>query len=107
MLNSSLSLAQFWEGRAADLKEQAGGPIANPGEMAFSHVLAVDLLGTIPAYQREFKQVFGKDRIDIDQITLAIAEFEKTLVTPNATRSRRWGWSNPTRATRRQKAARP
>ena len=84
VLNSSLNLAQFWDGRAADLKEQAGGPIANPGEMAFSHTLAVDLLGSIPAYQREFKQVFGKDKVDIDQITLAIAEFEKTLVTPNS-----------------------
>jgi hypothetical protein len=37
VLNSSLSVAQFWDGRAADLKEQAGGPIANPGEMAFTH----------------------------------------------------------------------
>ena len=84
VLNSSLNLAQFWDGRAADLKEQAGGPIANPGEMAFSHTLAIDMLGSIPAYQREFKQVFGKDKVDIDQVTLAIAEFEKTLVTPNA-----------------------
>jgi cytochrome c peroxidase len=84
VLNSSLNLAQFWDGRAADLKEQAGGPIANPGEMAFSHTLAIDMLASIPAYQREFKLVFGKDKIDIDQVTMAIAEFEKTLVTPNS-----------------------
>jgi cytochrome c peroxidase len=44
VLNSSLNLAQFWDGRAKDLKEQAGGPIANPGEMAFTHDLAVDML---------------------------------------------------------------
>ena len=84
VLNSSLNVAQFWDGRAADLKEQAGGPIANPGEMAFTHTLAIDVLASIPGYVREFKQVFGKDAIDIDQVTLAIAEFEKTLVTPNA-----------------------
>lgn len=84
VLNSSLNVAQFWDGRAADLKEQAGGPIANPGEMAFSHTLAVSVLETIPAYVREFKQVFGKDKIDIGQVTTAIAEFEKTLVTPNS-----------------------
>ncbi|HNS58775.1 MAG TPA: cytochrome-c peroxidase, partial [Nitrosomonas europaea] len=84
VLNSSLNLAQFWDGRAADLKEQAGGPIANPGEMAFTHTLAVNVLESIPAYVREFKMVFGKDKIDIDQVTLAIAEFEKTLVTPNS-----------------------
>ena len=40
VLNSSLNVAQFWDGRAADLKAQAGGPIANPGEMAFTHTLA-------------------------------------------------------------------
>ena len=84
VLNSSLKLAQFWDGRAADLKEQAGGPIANPGEMAFTHTLAIDVLQSIPGYVREFKQVFGKDKIDIDQVTTAIAEFEKTLVTPNS-----------------------
>lgn len=84
VLNSSLNLAQFWDGRAADLKAQAGGPIANPGEMAFSHTLAIDMLASIPAYVREFKMVFGKDKIDIDQVTSAIAEFEKTLVTPNS-----------------------
>ena len=84
VLNSSLNLAQFWDGRAATLKDQAGGPIANPGEMAFSHTLAVDVLSSIPGYVREFKQVFGKDAIDIDEVTTAIAEFEKTLVTPDA-----------------------
>jgi cytochrome c peroxidase len=84
VLNSSLNVAQFWDGRAADLKAQAGGPIANPGEMAFTHTLAIGVLESIPAYVREFKVVFGKDKIDIDQVTLAIAEFEKTLVTPNS-----------------------
>lgn len=85
VLNSSLNLAQFWDGRAADLKEQAGGPIANPGEMASSHTLAVDVIESIPGYVREFKQVFGDSgKVDIDRITDAIAEFEKTLVTPNA-----------------------
>ncbi len=84
VLNSSLNVAQFWDGRAADLKEQAGGPIANPGEMAFSHTLAVDVLESIPGYVIEFKQVFGSGEIDIDKVTVAIAEFEKTLVTPNS-----------------------
>ncbi|MDR1349904.1 MAG: cytochrome-c peroxidase [Zoogloeaceae bacterium] len=84
VLNSSLNLAQFWDGRAADLREQAGGPIANPREMASSHTLAVDVLTSIPGYVAEFKQVFGKGKIDIEQVTTAIAEFEKTLVTPNS-----------------------
>jgi cytochrome c peroxidase len=89
VLNSSLNVAQFWDGRAADLKEQAGGPIANPGEMAFSHTLTVHVLETIPGYVREFRQVFGSERIEMDQVTQAIAEFEKTLVTPDS-RFDRW-----------------
>jgi cytochrome c peroxidase len=84
VLNSSMNLAQFWDGRAKDLKAQAGGPIANPGEMAFTHTLAIDVLASIPEYVTEFRQVFGTDEITIDQVTTAIAEFEKTLVTPNS-----------------------
>jgi cytochrome c peroxidase len=52
--------------------------------MAFTHSLAINVLESIPGYVIEFKQVFGKDRIDIGQVTQAIAEFEKTLVTPNS-----------------------
>ena len=84
VLNSSLNVAQFWDGRAADLKAQAGGPIANPGEMGFTHAPAIDVLSSIPGYVREFSLVFGKPKVDIDQVTQAIAEFEKTLVTPNS-----------------------
>lgn len=84
VLNSSMNLAQFWDGRARDLKEQAGGPIANPGEMAATHTLAVDVLQSIPGYRRAFRQAYGPGAITIDWVTDAIAEFEKTLVTPNA-----------------------
>jgi cytochrome c peroxidase len=84
VLNSSLNVAQFWDGRAADLKEQAGGPIANPGEMASSHTLSVHILQSIPGYVADFKKVFGSDKVDIDKVTKAIAAFEETLVTPNS-----------------------
>lgn len=84
VLNSSFNFVQFWDGRAKDLQEQAGGPIANPGEMASSHPLAVEVIASIPAYQSEFKQAFGGEGVTIERITQAIAEFEKTLVTPNS-----------------------
>ena len=84
VLNSSLNLAQFWDGRAGDLKEQAGGPIANPMEMGFTHDLAVGVIESIPQYVESIKSVYKVDKISIDEITDAIAEFEKTLVTPNA-----------------------
>lgn len=84
VLNSSLNVAQFWDGRAADLQEQAGGPIANPMEMGFTHELAVEVLQSIPQYVDSFNQVYNVKKITINEVTDAIAEFEKTLVTPNS-----------------------
>lgn len=84
VLNSSLNVAQFWDGRAANLQEQAGGPIANPMEMASTHVLAVDVINSIPQYREEFAKVYGSAEVTIDNITDAIAVFEETLVTPNS-----------------------
>lgn len=82
VLNSDLNVAQFWDGRAANLKEQAKGPIQAPGEMAMPHELAVEVIASIPGYQREFMLVYGGN-VTIDKIVDAIAEFEKTLKTPN------------------------
>jgi cytochrome c peroxidase len=84
VLNSSLNIAQFWDGRAKTLADQAGGPIANPIEMNSSHAAAESMLNTIPGYRTEFKQVYGVDKIGFDQITDAIAAFEATLITPNS-----------------------
>ncbi|WDE07553.1 cytochrome-c peroxidase [Thalassomonas viridans] len=84
VFNASYNLAQFWDGRAADLKEQAGGPIVAEVEMASSHDIVVKTLAGIPQYQQEFSAVYGKGGIDIDKVTDAIAAFETTLVTPNS-----------------------
>ncbi len=84
VLNAKFNLAQFWDGRAKDLKEQAGGPIANPGEMASTHKSAINVLKSIPEYVNSFKTVYGVDGINADQITDAIAAFEETLTTPNS-----------------------
>ncbi len=84
VLNSSLAIAQFWDGRAANLKEQAGGPIQAGIEMAMPHTLALDVLQSIPGYVEEFTAVFGPGDIDMDKVTSAIAAFEETLVTPNS-----------------------
>lgn len=84
VLNSGMNLAQFWDGRAKDLKEQAGGPIANPKEMASAHDLTEKVIASIPQYRDRFKKAFGSDGVTIDRITTAIAEFEETLVTPGS-----------------------
>lgn len=83
VLNSYGQIAQFWDGRAKTLAEQAAGPIANPLEMASTHELAVEVIASIPGYGKYFEAAFGDDKVDIGRITDAIAEFERTLVTPN------------------------
>lgn len=89
VLNSSYNVAQFWNGRAKDLQEQAAGPIENPAEMASSHDLAVDVLESIPGYVGQFERVYGSRAITVENVTDAIAAFEETLVTPNS-RFDRW-----------------
>ena len=84
VLNADFMLAQFWDGRASDLKEQAAGPIANPKEMGFTHELATETIASMPAYRARFAKVYGDEKVDIDRLTDAIAAFEKTLVTPNS-----------------------
>lgn len=48
------------------LKEQAGDPIANPGEMASTYKAAVEVLQSIPQYRTYFAEAFGLDQVDID-----------------------------------------
>ncbi|GAA4889325.1 cytochrome-c peroxidase [Ferrimonas pelagia] len=84
VLNAKYMLAQFWDGRAADLQEQAAGPIENPKEMAMEHHIALKVLESIPQYQAEFKAIYGEQGISLSTVTDAIAVFEETLVTPNS-----------------------
>jgi len=77
--NRILSGAQFWDGRADSLEAQAVGPIANPGEMGFTHEGAVARLKGIPVYEKQFKKIFGG--VSIDAVGQAIAAFERVLVT--------------------------
>ncbi|MCB1691681.1 MAG: cytochrome-c peroxidase [Pseudomonadales bacterium] len=86
VLNARYNTAQFWDGRAADLKEQAVGPIQNPIEMAISADHAVAMLNGIPGYAPMFAAAFPDEAapITLANIGSAIAAFETTLVTPDA-----------------------
>ena len=84
VLNAALQTSQFWDGRAKDLKEQAGGPLLNPVEMGLpNEQAAVDILKSIPAYVDEFAAAFADKAVSFDNITTAIAAFEQTLLTPS------------------------
>ncbi len=86
VLNATYNTAQFWDGRAADLKEQAGGPMVNPVEMGSSQEHVVQQLKGIPGYLPLFAAAFPEDPdpVNFPNAEAAIAAFEQTLITPNA-----------------------
>lgn len=85
VLNASLHIAQFWDGRAKDVEEQAQGPILADVEMAASKDLALKRLKSIPEYVRRFAKAFPgqKDPLTYENIANAIGAFERTLLTPS------------------------
>ncbi len=84
--NAVFDVAQFWDGRARDLEEQAGGPLVNPIEMDTTAAHAVEQLKGVPGYGPAFAQAFpgSADAITFENIRRALAVFEATLITPNA-----------------------
>ena len=84
VVNRAYSLAQFWDGRAASLEEQAKGPIQNPIEMGETHEGVVKKLNGIAGYRALFKKSFGTEEVDIDKVAMAIATFERTLLSGNS-----------------------
>jgi len=81
--NAVFNFRQFWDGRAKDLKEQVRGPIENPVEMGHTMHAAVETLKKNKMYVKYFSAIY-KEGITKDTIADAIAEFEKTLITPNS-----------------------
>jgi cytochrome c peroxidase len=86
VLNAVFNTAQFWDGRARDLQEQAGGPLVNPIEMGTTEQHVVEQLKGIPGYVEAFNQAFPglSDPITFENVRDTIALFEATLLTPNA-----------------------
>ena len=85
--NAALHLAQFWDGRAADVEEQAQGPILAAGEMGMPNPeYVIQVLRSIPGYHDLFAAAFPDDAdpITYDNVGAAIGAFERYLVTPDA-----------------------
>ncbi|XEU94152.1 cytochrome-c peroxidase [Tistrella mobilis] len=84
--NAAFNVAQFWDGRAADLREQAKGPVQAGVEMNSTPERVVATLKSIPDYVAEFAGAFPgmADPVTFDNMALAIEAFETTLITPGA-----------------------
>lgn len=75
----------FWDGRASSLEDQAGGPMINPIEMGSKdHDEVVEKIKSIKGYGKYFDEAFGSSEINIDRITKAIADYERTRMSGNS-----------------------
>lgn len=82
--NSALNFSQFWDGRAADLKEQALGPLLNPIEHGLKSEKEVVKILKQADYQDQFRKAFDDpDALSFENVGVAIEAFEKTLLTPS------------------------
>lgn len=82
VFNAGFQFMQFWDGRAADLQEQADGPVNNPIEMASNWTEVIGKLEQDEAFTKEFLAVYPEG-YSKDTITKAIAIFEESLLTPS------------------------
>jgi cytochrome c peroxidase len=84
VFNALFNVRQFWDGRAADLAEQAGGPPFNPIEMdSKDWAQIIGKLSQDAALTAEAKAVYPEGWSG-ENIMDAIAEYEKTLITPDS-----------------------
>lgn len=86
VFNAVFHVAQFWDGRAKDLKAQAKGPVQASVEMSNTPDQVEATLGSIPRYVELFEQAFpeAKKPVSFDNMAMAIEAFEATLTTPDS-----------------------
>lgn len=80
ILNSAFRKSFFWDGRAPALEDQAHDVLHNKNEMRSSAEVVLKNLSAQPGYVAQFDEVFGPDKVTIDNAILAIAAFERTIV---------------------------
>lgn len=82
--NAMYNIAQFWDGRAKDLQEQAAGPVANHVEMGAEWNKVIEKLNNVKHYRDAFAKLYPEQGLTQSTVTHAIAVFEESLVTPNS-----------------------
>ena len=83
VFNSGLLFRQFWNGRVETLEEQVNDPITNPIEMGNSWPNVISYINEEESYTNVFLAIYGQSA-NKDNIANAIAEFERSLLTPNS-----------------------
>ncbi|MDZ7642000.1 MAG: cytochrome c peroxidase [Desulfurivibrio sp.] len=84
VFNAVFNFRQFWNGRAADLREQADGPLQNPVEMGMSREEVEQRLTADGDYRRRFRAIYGGEEVRFTAVLDALAEFQRALITPGS-----------------------
>lgn len=90
LINSAYQPIFFWDGRASSLEEQSKAPLANPKEMTTfvdpheAHQESIHHIQKTPGYKPLFMKAFGNDKMTLEQISQAIATFERTILSGNS-----------------------
>lgn len=89
IINTAYSLTFMWDGRSPSLEHQALMPFFNPEEMGLNENLLIERIEQNPSYADFFKAAFDSKTVNTNKVGLAIAEFERTIVSRD-TRFDRW-----------------
>jgi len=84
VFNAVFNFTQFWNGRAKNLIDQAAGPVHNPIEMGMTTREIEQRINSNGHYRESFHKITGRSSVVFADIAEAIAEYEKTLITPNS-----------------------
>jgi len=84
LVNAAYSSLYFWDGRALNLEDQVGTPIADALEMNQSHDASIAKLKGDPSYKPMFQRAFGSDEIAMKRVENALASFERTILSGNS-----------------------
>ena len=83
LLNVAFFPVFFWDGRTSTLEAQAGFPIADPLEMNQAHEVSVSKIAQVK-YKGDFEKTFGSGKVTIEKVEMALASFERTLLSGNS-----------------------
>ena len=84
IINAGWNTSNFWDGRAVTLEDQAFDPVMNPIEMNNTWQNVENTLNANATYKYLFKKAFNIDDIDSTHVVMAIAQFERILISANS-----------------------
>jgi cytochrome c peroxidase len=84
IINAAWGAIFMWDGRLADLEEQALGPIQSPGEMNMPIEKLMERLASIGEYKPLFAAAFPNESMSAKTLAKAIATYERTVVSQRA-----------------------